>query len=134
MEAMALVGINYALDRKGGMSQQSRINMQEFFERSICASVWLNVQRTNTTKREMDFFKERRQSLFFQWGLTGRGVLSQQRDCMGKFTRIEDSPQNAVNNTNDVESSTMAPGGKKRKLDIYSNVFCHYYPETYKEV
>jgi len=113
MEAMALVAIHMAFERRREKSQ-GKINMQDFFERSLCASIWVNVQRSNTTKREMDFFKERRQSLFFQWGLTGRGVLSQQRDCMGNFSRPEDERR---------EKTDTEHKEKRRKLDLYGNVF-----------
>jgi len=124
MEAMALVGIHYAMGSNTSGQSQRKINMHEFFERSLCARVWLNVQRSNTSKREMDFFKERRQSLFFQWGLSGRGVLSQPRDIAGRFSRPD--------NHQEESGSTSVAQGKKRKLDLYSEVFVNFYPQTYK--
>jgi len=42
---------------------------------------------------------------------------------MGKFIRAEDAPEDTPN-TN-VES--IMASGKKRKLDLYSDVFCHFY-------
>jgi len=137
MEAMAITGIHIALQRSRGgpPKKKARLDMQEYFERSLCTSVWLNVQRTNTTKREMDFFKERRQILFFQWGLSGRGVICMHRDEKGQFARGRSNQHDDCDDRDGddaTDDATVLAALRKRKFDGYSDVFHNFYPEAFK--
>jgi len=109
MESMALIGAQYAL------TCGPELDMARYFERVTIAARWIEHQRANTSVREMEYFKERRQVLFRQWGVLNRGS-SVFRDDKGKFVnkRLEEQEEE--------EPTTV----KKRRADAYDDLFSEF--------
>lgn len=125
MEAMAIIGVHMSVIFRGNHPQYE---MGTFFERATVATTWIERQRSSTTVREMEFFKERRNSLFRQWGLGGRGPQTAFRDEKGKF--IAHKPQESLGDSADDRSSSTAdskPNRKRKCLEAYGDIFSQYY-------
>ena len=113
MEAMAILGTYHAL------WEHDSIIMSTFFDRAMSAIISIEQHRAKTAPSEMEFFKERRHSLFKQWGVNVRRGINTSRDEKGKFCFTKERE------FDDPENETI-PHRKRQRMsvfDAYEDVF-----------
>lgn len=112
MEGLALVAAEFAI------SDEPMVDMPKMFARANKAASWLNQQHTSTTARQMEYFKNRRHTLFRQWEIGYRGPA---RDAKGHFCPKQ-RPQKEIG----VVISSPGALEKKSKLEAYGDIFAGY--------
>jgi len=99
MEAMAIMGTHHAI-------WGHNFSMSAFFDRATSAITCIERYRAKLTSSDMEFFKERRQSLFKQWGINVHRGINASRDEKGKFCFNKDRDSKESDNVDENTSQT----------------------------
>jgi len=115
MEAMAIEGLRLVCCQTG--AGVLVVDMNAYLDKARNMAKIVAYQRAQVTPREMEFFKQRRQTLFKQWRFLGCTTVY--RDEKGKF--IPKGPQDANNNST-IRERSVSIAQKRKRENPYAGV------------